>query len=147
MGGYEDVLRASSHCVHFIYSAHTEAQLEAVAGIVKRAGIKVAYLDCSQIGTGNSNIIDSIAEFLKLENFPYGVRTSQHQPEAWVPFLDDLITLSYQESGLVILLDCADSLFEKSNREMFMLIEIFLIQFHHWFEKSKPCHLYFQMYR
>ena len=28
---------------------------------------------------------------------------------------------------------------------MFNLVEAFLIQFHHWYDQKKPCHLCFQM--
>ena len=65
----------------------------------------------------------------------------------WVPFLDDLISLSFRLNGLVIVVDNADVLMETARGDVFDLIEAFLIQFHHWFEKKKPCHLCFQMER
>ena len=33
---------------------------------------------------------------------------------------------------------------EKSD-EMFDLVEAFLVQFHHWYDQEKPCHLCFQV--
>jgi len=62
-----------------------------------------------------------------------------------VPFLDDLITLSEQEKGIVLFIDSADMFLAQNSRGMFSLIEAFLIPVHHWMEKKKPCHLCFQM--
>jgi hypothetical protein len=58
-----------------------------------------------------------------------------------VPLLDDLITLSEHEKGIVLFVDSADAFLAANSRGMFRLIEAFLIQVHHWMEKKKPCHL------
>jgi len=87
-----------------------------------------------------SDIGDHIARVLKLDNPPYG-----RAANPWVPFLDDLITLSDRVDGLALAIDNAHILFAQARNDAFDLIESFLIQFHHWFEKKKPCHLCFQM--
>jgi len=45
----------------------------------------------------------------------------------------------------VIIVDRADILLHERPDDMFDLIEAFLIQFHHWYDQKKPCHLCFQM--
>jgi hypothetical protein len=79
-----------------------------------------------------------LARALELAHAPYG-----RLP--WVEFLDDLITLSFRYPGLVIVVDHADILLRERPDDMFDLIEAFLTQFHHWYDKKKPCHLCFQM--
>ena len=59
--------------------------------------------------------------------------------------LDDMISLSAKLPGLIIVLDHADQLFDVARSKVFDLTETFLIQFHHWLSKRKPCHLCFQM--
>jgi len=46
---------------------------------------------------------------------------------------------------MIAVIDDADAMFSKDRDEAFDLIEAFLLQFHHWFEKKKPCHLCFQL--
>jgi hypothetical protein len=82
---------------------------------------------------------------LNLEHAPYSPRAFPFQPQVWLPLLDDLITLSWHEKGIVIFVDSAHVFLAEHPRGMFRLIESFLIQVHHWMEKKKPCHLCFQM--
>jgi hypothetical protein len=93
------------------------------------------------------HIANTVARELNLQHAPYQPRTSPYQPEVWVPFLDDLITLSKHEKGIVLFVDSADAFLAENSRGMFRLIEAYLIQVHHWMEKKKPCHLCFQMER
>ena len=46
---------------------------------------------------------------------------------------------------MVLIIDNSDVFLKEKPRDLFDLIETFLLQFHHWFEKRKPCHLCFQM--
>jgi hypothetical protein len=118
---------------------------EAVRELVG-AGIKCAYTDYRQIAFADDlHIANSIARELNLQYAPYPPYTSSLQSKVWIPFLDDLITLSNDEKGLVIFVDGADVFLAENCRELFHLIEAFLIQVHHWMEKKKPCHLCFQM--
>ena len=60
-------------------------------------------------------------------------------------WLDDLISLAYSTTGVVIVLDNADQVCAKHRRHMTQLMEAFLVQVHHWLEQKVPCHLCFQM--
>ena len=146
MSSYSTVLRSSSDCVHFIYGDQDEEDDRSIANELTKRGIVCAYIDYQGIAhDGDAHIANAIARVLRLQHHPYGARESRYQPERWVPFLDDLITLSHGSSGLVIIIDNADIFLTANSREMFELIETFLIQFHHWLEGKKPCHLCFQM--
>jgi hypothetical protein len=46
---------------------------------------------------------------------------------------------------LRIVVDRADLLVAEKSNEMFNFVEAFLVQFHHWYDQKKPCHLCFQM--
>lgn len=111
---------------------------QGVLGDLRMAGIRCVYIDYRNIEYGDLHIANAIARELSLEHAPYPDRP-------WVPFLDDLITLSEHEKGVVIFVDSADVLLAENSRGMFGLIEAFLIQVHHWMEKMTPCHLCFQM--
>jgi hypothetical protein len=87
---------------------------------------------------------NAIAAQLKLEHAPYAPR-EPGKIEEWVPFLDDLIGLSDRVSGISIIIDNADVWLSTDKKTLFKLMEAFQIQLHHWQEKKKPCHLFFQM--
>jgi hypothetical protein len=146
MSNYWKIQRASSDCVHFVYADQIDDSDAPIAEELKRADVRYVYVDYLEVRRESDPYIgNAIAQALKLEHAPYRPRTSPHQSERWVPFLDDLITLSHHANGIAIIIDNADDLLAENSREMFGLIEAFLIQFHHWFEKQKPCHLCFQM--
>ena len=143
--GYGRLKLPSSGCVHFVYADFFSGGVQAVVGDLRSAGIRCAYADYRNMEYGDLHIANTVARELKLQHAPYPPRTSPFQVEVWVPFLDDLITLSEHEKGLALFVDSADVFLAKNSRGMFRLIEAFLIQVHHWMEKKKPCHLCFQM--
>ena len=120
-------------------------EAQAVVGDLRSAGIRCVYTEYRNIERGDLHIANAIARELTLQHAPYPVPTSPFQPEVWVPLLDDLITLSEHEKGMVLFVDSADVFLAENSRGMFRLIEAFLIQVHNWMEKKKPCHLCFQM--
>jgi hypothetical protein len=130
-----------SACVSFVRNTEIDGdELRAIAGDAKAKGIACAYLDYLQTRGGSEHIGDHIARVLELYHPPYG---GAHNP--WVPFLDDLIALSTEVNGMVLIIDNSDVFLKEKPRDLFDLIESFLLQFHHWFEKRKPCHLCLQM--
>jgi hypothetical protein len=62
------------------------------------------------IEQGDLHIAHAIAPELNLQHAPYPPRASPFQPAAWpwLPFLDDLITLSWHEKSLVIFVNSVD---------------------------------------
>jgi hypothetical protein len=138
-GGYGGILRPLSACVHFVYNDCIDDSINKTVSQVEEKGIAHAYLDYDARNE-HARLPDQIADVLGLPNRPYG-----HLP--WVELLDDLGSLSFRANGLVIVIDNADILLEKARNDFFSLTESFLTQFHHWFEKKKPCHLCFQMER
>lgn len=146
MSDYCNLRRASSDCVHFVYKDQLEKCDQSLAAKLKESGIQCAYVDYREVvHKADLHVANAVAQALNLQHAPYAQRTSLYQPEQWIPFLDDLITLSHHVNGVAIVIDNADDFLAENGREMFGLIEAFLIQFHHWFEKKKPCHLCFQM--
>jgi hypothetical protein len=130
--------RSTTHCVHFVRASASSQFLDAEVEAARRAGVKFAYWNYSHGGKEAASVADPLAIALGLEHAPYGNL-------AWTQFLDDLITLAYRYDGLVITVDRADLLITERLDEMFNCVEAFLIQFHHWYDQKKPCHLCFQM--
>ena len=138
---------SSSGCVHFMYADYfSSGEAQAAVGDLRSAGIRCVYTSYRHIEYGDLHIANTIARELNLQHAPYPPRTSHVKIEVWVPFLDDLITLSESEkTGVVLFVDGGDVFLAANSRGMFRLIEAFLIQVHHWMEKKKPCHLCFLM--
>ena len=129
--------RPATHCVHFVRTGAPREFLEAQVEAARKVGVKFAYWNYLHGGRESATLADPLGVALGLEHPPYG--------RPWVQFLDDLITLAYRYDGLVIVVDRADLLFTEKSDEMFNLVEAFLVQFHHWYDQKKPCHLCFQM--
>ncbi len=142
---YVRLNRSTSGCVHFMYADFFSEEAQAVVADLRSAAVRCVYMDYRNIENGDLHIANTVARELNLQHAPYPPRTSPFQPEVWVPFLDDLITLSDHEKGIVSFVDSADLLLAENSRGMFRLIEAFLIQVRHWMEKNKPCHLCFLM--
>jgi hypothetical protein len=139
MRGYSGIHLPLSACIHFVRNDEIDNGLHEMVSALKKNEIVCAYVDYAP-GANAVSLANYIANILELDHQPYG-------PRPWVPFLDDLISESFRLNGLVIVVDNADVLMETARNDVFDLIEAFLIQFHHWFENKKPCHLCFQMER
>jgi hypothetical protein len=138
--GYSGIHLPMSGCVRFVVDCDFADTLRETVVDLKSKGVVCGYVDYMDIRRTHERIGDHIAAVLKLPNAPYRGPISP-----WVPFLDDLIALSARVNGLVLVIDNAGFFLENDRDEAFALIEAFLIQFHHWLEKKKPCHLCFQM--
>jgi hypothetical protein len=138
MRAYEMLELPVTRCVHFVRTGEFDGSQEQVVEAALRKGVKFVYWDYLDGGSVSAAIADPLGRALELAHVPYGA-------PAWVQFLDDLITLAYRYPGLVIVVDHADILLRERPDDMFNLIEAFLIQFHHWYDMKKPCHLCFQM--
>ncbi len=141
MSSYAYLRRATSNCVQFIEDDESEVLTPEFADDLRKMGIVCAYVDYLEARGGELELFNTIANRLRLDNAPYV------QGPVWpgVPFLDDLGGKSEDSPGVAIVVDNADSLLSDNRSAMFRLIEAFLIQFHNWLEKGKPCHLCLQM--
>ena len=140
MRGYQDIDRSTSHCVAFVEADEVDEELGELVGCVRQKGFRIAYVDCSRFIGRPWEILSEIGSQLKTDHPPY------HADELkLVRWLDDLSSLAYRTSGVVIVLDNADQAFVEHRRPMTELMEAFLIQVHHWLERKVPCHLCFQM--
>jgi hypothetical protein len=135
---YEFLDQPTTRCIHFVRAGASSEFLEKQVEAARKVGVKFAYWNYLQGGRESATLANPLAIALGLEHAPYGNL-------AWVQFLDDLITLAYRNSGLVIVVDRADLLLTERSDEMFNLFEAFQVQFHHWYDQKKPCHLCFQM--
>lgn len=138
MRGYSDIVRSTSACVHFVEAHEVDEELIEFKSELDAARISCAYVDCRQLIANSEGICDAVAVAIGAEHAPYG-------EEHWIRLFDDMITLSVKLHGLVVVLNHADELFDVDRSKIFDLLESFLIQFHHWLGKKKPCHLCFQM--
>jgi hypothetical protein len=138
VNGYGGVDLPLTDCVHFVRTGDFDGSQEQAVEAAVRKGMKLVYWDYLDGGSASATIATPLGRALELAYTPYG-----NLP--WTQFLDDLITLSFRYPGLVIVIDHADSLLRERAEDMFDLIEAFLTQFHHWYDKKKPCHMCFQM--
>ena len=142
MLGYSRIELPVSGCVHFVRNDDVNGDLREIVAHAKSKGIVCGYLDYMDTRGVPGHITDHIARTLKLDNPPYG-----GAPSPWIPFLDDLITLSDRVDGMALVVDNAHVFLREDQNNFFDFIESFLMQLHHWFEKQKPCHLCFQVER
>jgi hypothetical protein len=105
-------------------------------------GVKFVYWDYLDGGSASTTIANPLGRALQLQHAPYN---GLGPVSPWVPFEDDMITLSFRHPGLVIVVDHADILLRERPHDMFELIEWFLHQLYHWYDQKKPCHLCLQM--
>ena len=140
MRGYIGINEHSSACVRFVRSSEIDAEDIQEFISARSSGINISYVDWSKAFNNTNSLFNEIAKTIPHSNYPYG-------PNARIELMDDLIGLSTTESGLLLLIDNADSLFEGGGKDVFDLIELFLIQFRKWYDQGKPCHLCFQMER
>jgi len=145
MSSYWDCRQSTTNCIHFLFGDHAAESDRKVLEEFRKARIECFYVDYLYEKHGGEHIANAIAKVLKLPHAPYRLPTSPKQIDVWVPFLDDMITLSQQKDGIVIVVDNAGALLAEDCRTMFKLIEAFLIPFQNWLEQNKPCHLCFQM--
>ncbi len=137
MRGYFGINLPISACLHFTNEedlCHAKEELEAATSI----GIEIAYFDAKNEKIDSYNLMNAVGNQLNLENRPY-------DEGHWVRFLDDMITKSYNSSGVVILLDQVGFSLSKLDNELFDFIESMMIQLHHWMEQKKPFHICLQL--
>ena len=135
---YSTLLMPWSRCVRFVRSSEIDDETRDMAEELRESELTWCYVDGKEMLTTGVELADAIGENIGLEHRPYGAG-------AWVRFLDDLIGASEERCGLVIIVDNAHLLQAARPSEFYDLIESFLLQWHHWFEKKKPCHLCLQM--
>jgi hypothetical protein len=135
---YEFLDQPSLRCLHFVRTSLPSEILEEQIEAARKIGVKFAYWNYLQGGRNSTTIASPLGLAIGLVHPSYGKL-------AWVQFLDDLITLAYRYNGLVIVIDRADLLLAEKSDEMFECVEAFMVQFHHWYDQKKPCHLCFQM--
>ncbi len=138
MFGYSAINLPMTRCVHFVKNREIDGSEWHLVDAGVKEGVKFVYWNYLDGGSGSVTIADPLARALELTHTPYG-------RAPWIEFLDDLITLAYRHGGLVIIVDRADVLLRERPDDLFNLIEAFLVQFHHWYDHEKPCHLCFQM--
>ena len=130
MRGYESLHLPLTRCVHFVNKRGSDGDVEYEVDAALKEGVRCVYWSYLDGGSHSITIADPIGLALELEHAPYGKLP-------WIPFLDDLTTLASRYKGLVIIVDRADVLLRERPDDMFDLIEAFLIQFHHWYDKKK----------
>ncbi len=132
IGGYRFLPVATARCVHFVDLCPDDVELRELAGDLDEHDIAVVYLDCTRFVPGTG---------ARKPAAPTGDAAEPH----WTRWWDDLLSLSHKSSGLVIVLDHADVLFERDRKFATDLIENFLQGATPWIRREIPCHLVLQM--
>jgi len=141
MRGYSDITRATSSCLHFVDVAEVDDDDRDLFSEAIAHGAVVVYVDCSRFVDRHWLIPSEIGRLANMDHPPY----HNEQVVNWVRWLDDLISLAHSRPSLVVVLDNAHLVFVPQLGFFTDMIEAFMIQFHHWSERSKPCHLCFQL--
>jgi hypothetical protein len=141
MRSYWDIDRATSHCISFVEADEVDDELAELVDAVRKRGFKIAYVDCARFIDCPWEISSAIGNELQTDHPPY----HEGQEANLARWLDDIISLAYKTSGLVIVLDNGHLIFHRHRKVLTDLIEAFLVQFHHWYEQKVPCHLCIQM--
>src|SRR5882757_88748 len=136
MFGYSAINLPMTRCIHFVKNDEMDGSEGRLVEAALKEGTKIVYWNCAD--GGSATTADSLGRALELKYAPYG-------RVPWIEFLDDLILLADRLRGLVIVVDRADLLLRERPDDFFNLIEAFLVQFHHWYDQKKPCHLCLQM--
>lgn len=106
--------------------------------------IAFAYVDGPAFEA--KDVLGYLGNRLHLENPPYDPRPVTGT-DGWWRFEDDLLTLSQQVQGLIIIVDNAASLFADRTSWVFDLIEVFVASMPHWARQGRLAHLFFVMQR
>ena len=105
-------------------------------------GIAFAYLDAASVTEYEA--LNSLAKQLRTDHPPYEPNPHNGMP-GWYRFMDDLETLSFNEPGMIIIIDNAAGLFRDPASWVFQLLTIWVLQLPGWQRRGVPCHLAFQM--
>jgi hypothetical protein len=141
MRGYSDITRATSSCLHFVDASEVDPEDRESFSEARAGGSVIVYLNCAEFVGRHWLIPSEIGRIASMDHHPYHEGTEAN----WVRWLDDLISLAHSRDGLVLVLDNAHTVFVPQLRFFTSMIEAFMIQFHHWSEREKPCHLCFQL--
>jgi hypothetical protein len=136
IGAYRFLPVATARCVHFVDLCPDEGALLEVADALDEQGVSVVYLDCHRFAA------DAAAGAARAAAAP--AHADPHEPH-WTRWWDDLLSLSHKSSGLAIVLDNADVLFEQNRKFATDVIENFLQGATPWIRREIPCHLVLQM--
>ncbi len=144
MHGYngltQGLSRPDSQFIRFVDADEVDDELQVIRAEIEDRGILLVYLDAAHFLIEPWTILDAIGDTARLEHRPYsGTKLGL------VRWLDDLISLSYRVSGLILVIDNAHSLWETHRKVVTDIAESFQLQGHHWLERSKPCVMCLQM--
>jgi hypothetical protein len=145
LGSYSTCLRSTTNCVHFIYNNETDELDLQILDKLQKAGIEHVYVDYLAVKQSGEKIVGVMTRLLRLPITPGALPHKPGSMLPWVRVLDYLGVLSERQPGIAIIVDNADAFLSDDPRTMFTLVEAFMISFHHWLDKNKPCHLCFQM--
>jgi hypothetical protein len=138
MKGFGGLDRALSSSVHFVSADEIPGNLEIIITNLYDIGLRIGYVDYRK-AQNSFEIVSVLANEIGLQHLPFNRRFFLLQ------FLDDMMGLSEQAAGVLILIDHANDWFLRSPREAFDFIETFLTQADSWLERKKPCHLLLQI--
>jgi hypothetical protein len=129
-------------CVQFIDEAPSREDLEPLVESLVEKHVKVVYIDCSAYIEAPWKIPDEVGYQAGTEFPPY----SEEQDVHWVRFWDDLVSLGQRtQTGIVIVLDNAQSLWENNRRFVTTFVENFLHGLRPWIKRDLPYHLCIQL--
>lgn len=140
MRGYYDISRSTTACVHFVFEEGLDDSfMKEITDQLRQTKVSTIYLDGRELEKGISQMCRAVGLAIGAEH------ADGCMEDSYVSLFDDMITLSKELAGLVIVIDWASDLFDADRSTVLGFIEAFLAQINHWIEKEKPCHLCFQL--
>ena len=141
MRGYSSIEGLSAPSVVFVDSEEVDPSDLVIVKQLRQRGFLIAYIDCADYLEKPWDLLNQIGLQFDLTNRPYdGTKRI-----GLIRWLDDMIGLSRDCPGAVIVLDNAYTLWDAHRKILTDLIEVFLLQIDNWSEKNKPCQLCLQM--
>ncbi|MEP0708754.1 MAG: hypothetical protein ABJL17_09505 [Parvibaculum sp.] len=132
---------AHLRCVHFVRNVQgLRDSGEEIVADLKATNVKVVYVNFGDFAFSPHTLATILGEPLDLDFQPF-----EPPGPVWVRFSDSMGGLSFRLDGLALIIDRADILFERRMDEVYDLIDSFLSQLHLWYDRKKPCNLFFQL--
>jgi hypothetical protein len=123
---------SSTAAIHFVTGEMTSEQINSLSLFSTQHGL-VINLDYEEHLLGNG-ILSQLSRESKLPFSPLN-------NDEWVRFVDVMVALSKEQSGVLIVLDKSMAAFQAMDREILKFIEYFFNQLESWLASKKPCHL------
>lgn len=127
--------------VQFMYECGSDRDYQEAIRNLRAESISVIYFNCAEYLGRCYELRDAIGYAAGMDHPPY----TGDEPIQWVRWWDDLYSLGLRSSGMVVVLDNAQLMFDAERQFMTFLLEWFLQAYKSWAQRGVPLSVCFQM--